>query len=604
MRIVGVDNHTNFKRAFSTKERETLDKIQKQARKELGIEETGAIIFDFNMPSSKGCNYGIGTLNSSSLSDFMKFLKDVSSVNKIQASPQGDLQYSTDDSKVYYTTSPYSGTTFTLGAHTIALEKLCDDGYGRLLDRKYVESLDENYPKSKLDREYKTDYDYVLGNKKDGILFEALHGAYDNFKNTKNEDLIKEYTQFKKEMSEYTKKDLQYDTLHLQESEDFLTFCQFIAFKQHMETKDELNKKGIKYFGDCLICFSSKEVETNPECFKEGLYTGVEDPNCPETNNIQAWWTPSLDFDKLGEFDNNGEIKKLGVTGKLLYDKFKMFLKLYDGIRLDAFWQYITPFEYNSNLQGGYKASLGNKVLKIIEKASIDAKGYFSPDDFVLELVGYGTQTAKDLTRNIYPHVFSTAYAEYNENPRDLRNNMGYVDGKFLIGTANHDNDTMVNMSRDDNKRNTHWPILERALGGGYYHLGYDDKKYHIQSPKERTEQDFRTAKFAEIFTTTKQYFTLTDLFGMSDKINNTGKIDENNWKVRIPNDYERFYYSQVSKGYGINFPKSYEIALRAKGSNNQYLINQLHKASEILTQEGPMTQAEADKARKLELVG
>jgi hypothetical protein len=112
-------------------------------------------------------------------------------------------------------------------------------------------------------------------------------------------------------------------------------------------------------------------------------------------------------------------------------------------------------------------------------------------------------------------------------------------------------------------------------------------------------QQDFRTAKMAEIFTTAKQYYTLTDLFGMSEKINNTGKVDENNWKVRIPSDYERFYYTQLSKGYGMNFPKAYEVALRAKGSTKYGLIEQLNKASEILEQEGPMTRGEADIALK-----
>ena len=89
----------------------------------------------------------------------------------------------------------------------------------------------------------------------------------------------------------------------------------------------------------------------------------------------------------------------------------------------------------------------------------------------------------------------------------------------------------------------------------------------------------------------------------MSEKINTSGKVNDLNWKVRIPTDYERFYYTQLSKGFGINFPKSYEIALRAKGSNNSYLIQKLNEASEILEQNGPMTQQEADEANKLDLV-
>lgn len=598
MKINLINQTTSFKRAFTTSEAQKLEKLQQEARDELGIKETGAIIFDFNMPSQYGKNYAIGTLNSNGAFEFINFLKKVSSISKIQASPQGDLQYSTSQNQVIYNLSPYSGTTFTLGAHTIALDKLCDEKYGCLLDEQYVKSLDEKYSSSKIDREYKTDYNYVLGQNQDGVLFEALHIAHNNFQKLQDGALRAEFEEFKNNLSDYTKKNLEFDSEELAESLDFLEFCQFIAHKQHFETKEMLNKQGIKYFGDCLICFSTKEVQAHRECFKDGLYMGVEDPNCPETNNIQGWWAPSLNYDRLGEFNENGEIISLDSLGQLLYEKFKNFLTLYDGIRLDAFWQYVTPFEYNSDLKGGYSTNLGNKILKIIEKASIDAKGYFSPDDFVLELVGYGVQEAKDLTRNTYPHVFSTAYAQYSENPLDLKRNAGYVDGKFLIGMANHDNDTMVNMSRDVERRNIQTPLLKEALGDGFNHIKFNSQSYKNKISKEQQEQDFRTAKAAEIYTTSNQYYTLTDLFGMQEKINNTGKVDDNNWKVRIPTDYERFYHTQLSNGYGINFPKAYEVALRAKGSKNFELINELNKASEILEQKGPMTTREADIAQ------
>ncbi len=631
-------NNISFQRALSTKEKAAYMKLCNAARKELELKQTSAVIFDFNMPSLKDYNYGIGTLNSKAAYPFVKFLKEMAGISNLQIPPQTELLYSSDGKRYFYTTSPYSGSTFTLGTHTIALERLADREYGSLLDKNYVKSLDTNYNKSRTEREYKADYDYVLGNNRDGVLINSLKTAYNKFKNTPDTKLNAEFKEFKSNMSEDTKKNIVYDAIvqdyhklgksgtdvenwsyvdkHLFTEKisakdrakrikklapeiDFLSFCQFIAQKQHLETKTKLNKNGITTYGDCLICFSPKEVWMNPECFHKHWYTGVEDPNCPETNNIQGWHTPSLNFDRLGEFDENNNIIKLDSTGMLLYNKFKNFLKLYDGIRMDAFWQYVTPFMYNENLEGKYTQNLGNKIIKIMEKASIDTKGYFSPEDYILELVGYGTQQAKDMTKNTFPHVYSTAYAEYNENPGDLMNKVGYKDGAFTIGAANHDNDSLINMSRDINKRNAHREILMRNLGEGYNHTGYQSTNYAKQSPQEKSEQDFRTAKIAEIFTTGKQYFTLPDFFGMSERINNTGKIDKNNWLVRIPSNYEEFYFTQLSKGYGINIPKAYEVALYAKNSNNSELIQKLKDASEILAKEGPMTEAEANIAEK-----
>lgn len=639
MDLLNINNsNIGFKRALSTKEMKVYTKLCHSAGAELGLKDSAALIFDFNVPSLKNLNYGIGSLNSKAAFAFIKFLKKISSITSIQIPPETELAYSSDGKRFFYTTSPYSGSTFTLGTHTIALDRLTEKNYGSLLDKKYLQALDEDYPKSKIEREYKTDYEYLLGENKDGVLMQSLKLAYDNFKKSPKNILKSEFNEYKKNISEETKKNIIFDAItndyhkrgisgtnienwdytdkflftdkiiqedrikrikELKPEIEFLTFCQFLADKQHMETKEKLNKEGIRTFGDCLICFSQKEVWMNPKAFLKDWYTGVEDPNCPETNHIQCWNSPALDFDKLGKFDSNNNIIELGETGELLYKKFKNFLRLYDGIRMDAFWQYVTPFMYNKNLESKYTHNLENKIIKIMEKASIDVKGYFSPEDYVLELVGYGTQQAKDMTKNVFPHIYSTAYAEYNENPADLKNVIGYKDGGFTISAANHDNDSLINMSRDNYKRESHRHLLQRNLGEGYNHLYYKSKNYIQQSEKERKEQDFRTAKLAEIFTTTKQYYTMPDFFGMSDRINNTGKIDVNNWLVRIPSNYENFYFSQLSKGYGINVPKSYAVALYAKNSDNKQLINALEYAAEILAKDGPMTEQQANEAEK-----
>ncbi len=630
-------NNFSFKRAFTTQEKEKYSKAIEKARQELGLVETSAQIFDFNSPTNKGENYGLSSINSSAFIPFVDFLKENSSITKIQMGPQGNLDYKSNGITFKPVTSPYSGTTFTLGIQGIALEKLTTKEYGNLLDKNYIKSLDENYPQSKTVREYKSDYNYALGENKNGVMFQALKKAYNNFIKNNPQPLKSQYEEFKKNTTPEIKKETVYNAIsdeyhskgksgddwrnwdytdrylfsdkisknirqkrinELKENIDFYLFSQFLAQKQHFETKEELNNKGIKLNGDCLICFSTPEIWSNPNCFLDGYYIGVEDGNCPETNNIQAWWAPALDYSKL-LIDNSQEPNKsnLGEVGKLLYEKFKTFMQYYDGMRLDAFWQYVSPFIYNDNLEGQYINDIGDKIIKIIQMAANDAQNKeVDPDNFVLELIGYGTDRAKSLTKNIYPHIYSTAYAEYDENPRDLINNKNYQDGKFVIGAMSHDNDTLVNMSRNTERREAHANILKTTLNQGINNLGYNVAKYQNQPQKDKTEEDFRTAKIAEIFTTKKQYFTLTDLFGMEERINLTGKVNDDNWRVKIPSDYERFYHSQLSKGYGINFPKVYQTALLAKGINDKPTIDLLSEAADILRSDGPMTTKEADR--------
>ena len=645
MKINSINSYNNisFKRAFTTKEKEKYSKAMKMAREQLGLEETSVIVFGFNSPSNKGENYGLSSINSRAFLPFIDFVKDNSSISKIQAGPESNLDYYSNGKTYSPVTSPYSGTTFTLGIQTIALEKLTEEKYGNLLDKSFVKSLDENYPKSKEAREYKTDYDYALGDNKNGAIFQGLRKAYHNFqeKIQRNDPSIKglqkEFEAFQKNISLEIKKEAYFDAIadeyhlkgkkgsdwknwnftdkflftdkvskterqkrldELSNRAEFYLFSQFLAQKQHSETKKELNKKGVKLFGDCLVCFSPKEVWASPECFLENYYTGGIDPFCPETNNIQPWGSPALDYSKLLIDENKGvEKENLGATGKLLYQKFKTFMQNYDGIRLDAFWQYVTPFIYNNNLEGVNVNGIDDKILDIIDIASNDATGKKpDPNSFVLELIGFNTERGKELTKNIYPHVYSTAYAEYNENPRDLIQIQGYKDGKFIIGATSHDNDSLVNMSRNNERRQTQMPIMTATLKGGVNHIGYNVCEYKNQPKTDKIEENFRTAKIAEIFTTKKQYFTLPDFFGMQEKINISGKSDKDNWTVKIPIDYERFYHTQLSKGYGINFPKVYQMALISKGINQGEVINLLSEAADILRSDGPMTTKEADK--------
>lgn len=453
-------NSLAFKRAYTQKEMKAYQKITTQARQKLGIKDTAAVIFDFNVPSKNGLNYGIGNLNSNE--NFIDFLQSMTGITRIQAAPQSELKYYSNGETIKPVTSPYSGSTFSIGKQTISLEKLATPKYGNLLDEGFVQLLDEEYNGNKVTREYKTDYDYALGENKDGAIYKALSQAFSKLKSDATNPINAEFEAFKGNIDDDVRKDILYDAISneyhkkglvnaadfrnwdeedrnffaldrdkqkqreegLKDDIEFLTFCQFIAEKQHMETKETLNKKGIKYTGDCLVCFSDKEVWANPDCFLNGWFTGGIDPFCPETNNIQPWGSPALNYDELGEFDyNTGDITELKKVGELLYRKFKRFAKLYDGIRMDAFWQYVSPFIYTENLEGKNVENIGNKIIKIMEKAVKDNNGgTFNPDDYILELVGFNTEKGKELTKNIFPHVYSTAYAEYNENPKDLKN--------------------------------------------------------------------------------------------------------------------------------------------------------------------------------------
>lgn len=630
----------SFGRALTTQESIAYNKLLDASKKQLGIQDTCAIVFDFNVPSDKNRNTAIGSSFSNSMGNFTRFLKKMTGITSVQMQPQGKISL--------LNTSAYSGTNFAFGEHIIDLGKLCEESYGCILSSEYVENLDKNYNGNKHQREYKTDYSYVLGDEDNGIQRKALRLAFNNYKKGVAENLPEivkleeEFSQFKKDNAFWLEKDALFEALskHYKTSDfrcwsdvdrdlfskkcseelrqdrisqiksqyadeiAFEEFVQFLADKQQKETRIFLTSENINLYGDCLIGFSQSEMWANKDCFRENLYYGGPDPNCPETNNIQIWGLPALDYTKLGECSSDGDLSELGEVGKFLYDKYTAFFKRYDGLRMDAAWQFVTPFIYqvvNGNYEEFKLPEIKFTILNIMNAAAKAVLGdkydEENPDNIILELVGISADRGRELTINKYPHLYTTAYAEYDESPAKFIEK-GYKDGKFYAGTGNHDNDSLVNMAKDTYKRELHLNGIKRDYRLDINSLGFDDIGYQSQNDEEKYQENFRTAKLAEVFTSFKQFFTLPDMFGMSERINISGKTSKANWTVRIPSDYERFYFSQLSNGYGLNMPKVLLNAMKMKGADSdKYLFDKCKEAAEILRQKGPLTEEEANIA-------
>ncbi|MBQ3640960.1 hypothetical protein II906_03420, partial [bacterium] len=365
------------------------------------------------------------------------------------------------------------------------------------------------------------------------------------------------------------------------------------------ESRNFLNFNNIALYGDCLLGFSKSEIWGNIDCFRDNLYYGGPDPN--SENGIQTWRLRALNYDLIGECSQEGDCSKLKSAGKLLLQKFKIFFERYDGIRLDAAWQFITPFlyEYKNSIPSQVKTpEMDMTIFNIMKTAKLQAENQNPDSSIMLELVGLSSQRSKEKTLNKYPHLYTTAYSEYGENPKQLEER-GYKKSGYYIGVSNHDNDSLNNLSRNHQKRELHTKGFKDNYDFDIEKINFAVNNYTAQSQEYKNAENFRTAKFGEIFTSPNQFFTLPDMFGMSERINTSGQVNDKNWTVRIPTDYENFYFSQLQKGYGLNLPKALAVAMEMNKIQNPELIKKCNEAAEILREEGPSTQAEADKALK-----
>lgn len=612
MRITKL-GHQSFKRALTTRELESYTRLLSDSKRELDIKDTTVVVFDFNVPSPKGENTGIGTTWSQNGFAFIQFLKQMTGITSVQLQPQGKISIGN--------VSPYSGSNYALGMHIIDLKSLEEEG---LLPKGYNKKLDENYIGNNDDREYRTNYSYLLPNQEI-----ALRKAYRKFISLESDSALKkEFKEFKDSNNSWLEREAIYQTLaNYYKTEDlslwsevdrelynpnydetlrqkrlaqiqkeqkaeleYQKFVQFIAYRQQKQAKDKYNSMGIKIYGDRLVGFSQSEMWANKDCFSRNQYYGTPDV---------CWGVGAPDYDKVGYCDGK-DTSKLGETGKLFYNLFCSYFRKYDGIRIDAAFQFMNPIIYDENNNRLDVQGLDFTLFNIIKCAAKDTlKDKFDEnniDNIIMEFAGRLAHDAKQKTKNQYPQLFATLWERNCQGVKAYRDE-GYDENMMYVGLGSHDDDTLVSKARDMGFREQQFWNLHNDYPEGLNeeNLKFQNHDYRNIDPQSQREEDFRTAKFSEIFASKKQYFTLVDAFGMGERINLDNQVASTNWKVRIPGDYERFYYSQLSNGYGLNMPKVLANAMRFKGINNQSLIKKLEEVAEILRQKGPNTTKEAD---------
>ena len=614
MKVSNVAPSVSFGRAFTTKEQREYEKVQAQARQELNLDKTAATIFDFSVPSSKN-DTGIGTTFSKDAQLLAGFLKSLCGVNAIQLQPQGEISN--------YVRSPYSSTGFSLGMHIIDLNKLQDDNYGNLLSSQ---DLNCSYTNRVKDHD-SVNYDNVFA--PDGQRA-MLKKAYKNFQGLDSSSpLKKEFKKFQKENAYWLERDALFeaaavangskdmrtwsyrdqnvyatkdgDTARIAELRsvrdedgdnvvDFEEFVQFIADKQQQEAKKEFNKKGIDVYGDCQIGFSQKDVWTHKSAFYDNYEFG-----CELGGGKITCWSPAINFDKI-----NGE------AGELVYQKFNLFFKRYNGARVDAAWQLMKPliaepykngdgsdvFDNNGNKLGrkiDHQPNVPNNgqyiIKNIILKAAANNK--VSSDKVFLELLGGNSYDSLDAVKGLGTTLIHiTRYAgddwgrvkHYEKSGSNKYQNMR--PGDYIIGPGTHDDDSLIQQTKDN-------PSRARLLA--------QDLRLN-QGELERSHKKLSDAVFAELFTTKNQFATLPDILGSERRINQPN-VTAGNWSYRAAQEYEKQYFENLAQGQGLNTPDALSKAIKAKhGGHANGLTDKLDRFASILREKGPFTREEADR--------
>ncbi len=376
----------------------------KKALKALGKKNFVFIMHNGSFPAAKGENTGFGTINSNGGKDFIKFISGI--FDAIQLGPAGKTKSS--DS------SPYTGTIFSNNPLFIDLKALTTDKWDNILSEKTFDEIVENNPNKGANR---TSYSYIT--KKQEI---ALSEAYNNFINSDNSLLKKEFESYKLNNDFWLDKDSLYEALTIEHDSDYwpnwkdetdknlfnpksneekikyaqriveiskkyeleidkYKFIQFVLYKQALETKEFADSNGVKMIADRQVAFSDRDTWAYQSLFLDGWCLG-----CPPdyfSKDGQAWGFPVINPDKM--YNKDGSLGEAGILMKNLYKK--MFRENPGGVRIDHIVGLIDPWVYKKGKKPKSEQGAGRL--------------YSSPEH--PELKQYAIAQLSDLDENLTP---------------------------------------------------------------------------------------------------------------------------------------------------------------------------------------------------------
>lgn len=623
-------NQVNFGNALSSKQEKEQLALIKEVKKALGQEDGISVAKGYaqGLPSTEGKDTGVGKINSDESFRMNELLQVYTGATAVKPSfPIGQLGYKQAyNEKGYY--GAYQRSALTVGEDLINVFNLTKPEYASILPEAEAQKVAERHEKSGVG-ENKIDYDNELGRKppKEYPINDTLKVAYKNFKTM---DATPELEQLRNEFEEYkTRKEpvdiqeiqtrsalapfliesgntkffygfdknpetkaakmAEYEKMKEEHAEDidFYQFKQFLAEKELAAYKKGLNERGMDMILDQAIGFSYEEEVAFPDAFMDG------------NNGNKAslgWGLPVLDVESLVREDD-------GPAHKLLKAKTALNLMRADGIRFDVGWSYAKPLYDKGNGMQHMEAT--SKIMHMFEDLATEIKGEgFDQRKLVYEFDANSTDfdliKNKDLFKDIKGMLVLTMVEERNDaqnigwkNTRFLKEQVGLNEDQMLIGTNNHDRESVIECAETPQIREENVGALMRVFNTDDWTLFKDNNDVNENNRK------FTRGKMAECYNVKNNFVFYNDALGRRDKVDTHWKNPvKDEYRVRLERNYEENYHRAVQDGYGLNLMDTYKFIMERRGldKSNPELYGKVKAYAAYLAEKGGIyTREQAD---------
>jgi 4-alpha-glucanotransferase len=397
---------------------------------------------------------------------------------------------------------------------------------------------------------------------------------------------------------------------------NFYGFFQFVAHVQTEKIKEYALLKEIKMIADRQVAFSDRDCWAYQSLFLEDWFLG-----CPPdyfSDDGQAWGFPALNPEKLYHAD--GSLADGGILMKELFKK--MFRENPGGVRIDHIVGLIDPWVYKK----GYKPTVeegagrlysspehpdlakfaipkmedldfdiradkerrvknlnpkqiklyGRLIEKIVMEAALEEG--LDKDSIVCEDLGTLTNPVAAVMKKydlLGMKLTQFVVPEISEHPYRYKN----IQNRCWAMVGTHDNRPLSMWAED--LINTH---------EGYLHAKnlVEDLFSEAENKDDiiirlTNDVDFLIqTKLVELFACKAENIQIffTDYFGIKDVYNRPGTSGDENWSLRLPNNFEEIFENNLKSNKAINLALILRLAIEARGkefaAKNSKLIKEL----------------------------
>jgi 4-alpha-glucanotransferase len=377
---------------------------------------------------------------------------------------------------------------------------------------------------------------------------------------------------------------------------------QLILLEQHGVFRDRLRALGLKVYGDAQVGFSQRDAWSRQSLLLGGYCLGA--PPSRTNPGGQPWNYQVLDPALYRRADGGP-----GPVLEFVAERMRKMLAEFDGVRLDHPHGLVCPWVYQADDPDPLRAVQSGARLfaspDLDDHPGLSRYALVRPDQINRNRPRHADDWEHSLApeqESVYALIMDTlveqvhAHGRRKEDllfevlstePLPLRQvRLRHGLGRFRV-TQKANLDDGADVYRGENAEPQDWIMLGNhdtpSIWGlvrdwhgreeGFKQAAYLARRLRPDSPEQLSailaadQYKLAHAKMAELFLSPARHVMVffADLFGIEETYNVPGTQNEENWTLRVPNDFLRIHELKKREGRALNLHAVLALALRAR---------------------------------------